>query len=74
MDRRSAAFRPRVTRLRVLRRGWGQFTAEEVTFADVNPAMPGQIEGGSELDLNEILDLDDEEAEMGLAYGRERPN
>ena len=27
-----------------------------------------------EFDVNEILDLDDEDAETGLPYGRERPN
>lgn len=71
--RRSAAFRPRVTRLRVLRRGWGRFTTEEVTIGDLDTERTPSG-GGTVLDLDEILDVDDEDAETGLPYGRERPN
>jgi len=73
MIRRSAAFRPRVTRLRVLRRGWGRFTTEEVTIGDLDTERT-PCGGGTVLDLDEILDVDDEDAETGLPYGRERPN
>jgi len=71
--RQSAAFRPRVTRLRVLRRGWGRFTTEEVTIGDLDTEQTPPA-GGTVLDLDEILDVDDEDAETGLPYGRERPN
>jgi hypothetical protein len=56
----------------VLRRGWGRFTAETVTIADLDPTQPAETRG--EFDDTEILDLDDEDAETGLPYGRERPN
>ena len=72
--RRFAAFRPRVTRLRVLRRGWGRFTAEEVTITDLGLGEPDESGGLDPLDLEEILDLDDEDAETGLPYARERRN
>jgi hypothetical protein len=72
MSRPGAPFRTRVTRLRLLRRGWGQFTAETVTLVDLD------LDDGEQwyrnINLNEILDLDDEDAETGLPYGRERPN
>ena len=71
--RRSAAFRPRVTRLRVLRRGWGRFTTEEVTIGDLD-AEQTRSAGGTVLEIEEILDVDDEDAETGLPHGRERPN
>ena len=74
MSGRRRAFSPRVTRLRVLRRGWGLFTAETVRIADLDPDEADQSAGRSELDLDEILDLDDEGAETGLPYGRKRPN
>lgn len=63
-----------VTRLRVLRRGWGHFVAEEVRIADLDPEEKEQSGVRSESDFTEILDLDDEDAETGLPYGRERPN
>jgi len=72
MNGRGSTFRPRVTRLRVLRRGWGRFTAETVTIADLDPTAGA--EGVEVIDVTEILDLDDEDAETGLPYGRERPN
>jgi hypothetical protein len=74
MYRRLAAFRPHATRLRVLRGGWGRFITEEVTIAGVD--MGGPLESGetTELELTEILDLDDEDAETGLPDGRERLN
>jgi hypothetical protein len=63
-----------VTRLRVLRRGWGKFTAENVTV-HVDPRTTAEARSGTdEIDLTESLDLDDEDAETGLPYGRERPN
>jgi len=68
----SATFRPRVTRLRVLRRGWGQFTAEIVTIADLDPEDTERAE--REIDVTDIFDLEDEDAETGLPRGRERPN
>ncbi len=71
--RRSAAFRPRVTRLRVLRRGWGRFTTEEVTIGDLDTGQTPSA-GGTVLEIDEILDVDDEDAETGLPHGRERPN
>jgi len=71
--RRGPAFTPRVTRLRVLRRGWGRFTTEEVTIGDLDPDEPDTSEG-TVSDLDDILDLDDEDAETRLPYGRERLN
>jgi len=71
--RRSAAFRPRVTRLRVLRRGWGRFTTEEVTIGDLDTEQTRSADG-TVLDVDEILDIDDEDAETGLPHGRERPD
>jgi hypothetical protein len=61
-----------VTRLRVLRRGWGRFTAEEVTLVDLDSQGAGPV--ASEVDLEDVLDLDDEDAEAGLPYGQKRPN
>lgn len=72
MSRFGAAFRTRVTRLRLRRRGWGQFTAETVTLVDLD--LEGEQSAVHDFDQNEILDLDDEDAETGLPYGRERPN
>ncbi len=72
MSRLGASFRTRVTRLRLLKRGWGQFTAETVTLVDLD--LEGEQSAVHDFDQNEILDIDDEEAEMGLPYGRERPN
>jgi hypothetical protein len=72
--RRFAAFRPHVTRLRVLRRGWGRFATEEVTLADLGLGEPDETDGREPLDIDDILDLDDEDAETGLPYGRERRN
>jgi hypothetical protein len=67
------SFRPQVTRLRLLRGGWGRFTEEIVTFGDPDPLE--RVEPGVRVvELDEILDLDDEDAETGLPYGRERPN
>jgi hypothetical protein len=57
----------------VLRRGWGRFTTEEVTIGDLD-TEPTPSAGGTVLDLDEILDVDDEDAETGLPYGPERPN
>lgn len=74
MYRRFAAFRPHATRLRVLGRGWGQFIAEEVTIAGVDLGEPLESGDRPEPELTEILDLDDEDAETGLPYGRERLN
>lgn len=74
MNGRRGAFRPRITRLRVLRRGWGRFTTEEVSIADLDPDEADLTGEGSVLDLDDILDLDDEDAETGLPDGRERPN
>jgi hypothetical protein len=71
--RRSAGFGPRVTRLRVLRRGWGRFATEEVTIGDLDTTQTPS-NGGTVLDLDEILDVDDEDADTGLPYERERPN
>jgi hypothetical protein len=66
------SFRTRVTRLRLLRRGWGQFATETVTLVDLD-LEPEQSEVyGFEID--DIRDLDDEDAEIGLSRGRERPN
>jgi hypothetical protein len=62
-----------VTRLRVLRRGWGKFTAENVRV-DADPANKAESVVLDEIDLTESLDLDDEDAETGLPFGRERPN
>jgi hypothetical protein len=61
-----------VTRLRVLRRGWGRFTAEEVTLVDLD--SQGTRSAASELDVDEVLDPDDEYAETGPTYRRKRPN
>lgn len=72
MTRLGASFRTRVTRLRLLKRGWGQFTAETVTLVDCD--LQDEQSAVHDFDQNEILDIDDEEAEMGLPYGRERPN
>ena len=72
MYRRFAAFRPHVTRLRVLRRGWGRFIAEEVTIADVDLGEP--LESGENPSSIEILDVDGEDADARLPYGRERLN
>lgn len=73
MTRRGASFRTRVTRLRLLRRGgWGQFRAETVTLVDLD--LDGEQSETHEFDVNDILDLDDEDAETGLPYERERPN
>ena len=74
MNRRRGAITPRVTRLRVLSRGWGRFTTETVTIADVDLDEVDDSGGRSELDGDGILDLDDEDAETGLPHGRERPN
>jgi hypothetical protein len=74
MYRRFPAFRPRATRLRVLRRGWGQFITEEVTIAGVDLGGPPESGLRTELELTEILDLDDEDSETGLPDGRERLN
>jgi hypothetical protein len=72
MSRPGASFRTRVTRLRLLRRGWGQFRAETVTLVDLD-LEPEQSEI-HEFEVKEILDLDDEDAETGLPYLRERSN
>lgn len=73
MGRPGAAFRTRVTRLRLLRRGgWGQFRAETVTLVDLD--LESEQSEIHEFDVKDVLDLDDEDAETGLPYGRERPN
>lgn len=72
MSRLGASFRTRVTRLRLLKRGWGRFTAETVTLVDLD--LEGEQSAVHDFDQNEILDIDDEDAETGLPYGRERPN
>lgn len=78
MTRHGASFRTRVTRLRLLKRGgWGQFRAETVTLVDRD--REGEQSETHEFEVNDILevdilDLDDEDAETGLPYGRERPN
>lgn len=72
MSRLDASFRTRVTRLRLRRHGWGQFTAETVTLVDLDPEDSEQRY--RDIDQNEVLDIDDEDAETGLPYGRERPN
>ena len=78
MSRPGASFRTRVTRLRLLRRGWGQFRAETVTLVDLDldreQSETGEFEVNDIREVNDILDLDDEDAETGLPYGRERPN
>jgi hypothetical protein len=61
-----------VTRLRVLRRGWGRFTAEEVTLVDLD--SQGARSAPSDVDLEEVLDLDDEDAETRPTYRQKRPN
>lgn len=71
MSRLGAPLRTRITRLRLLKR-WGQFTEETVTLVDSE--LDDQPSGIRIVELNEILDLDDEDAETGLPYGRERPN
>jgi hypothetical protein len=78
MTRPRASFRTRVTRLRLLSRGgWGEFRAETVTLVDRE--QDGEQSETHEFEVNDvfevdILDLDDEDAETGLPYGRERPN
>ena len=80
MRTRSEVSRIHVTRLRVLRRGWGAFKAEDVMVmvdpdteeADVRSAFDLTEVRGAD-DLIDILDLDDD-AETGLPSGRERPN
>lgn len=72
MSRLGASFRTRVTRLRLLKRGWGQFTAETVTLVDLD--LEGEQSAIHEFEVNDILEVDDEDAETGLLYGRERPN
>ena len=74
MYRRLAVFRPHVTRLRVLRRGWGRFITEDVTIAGVDLGAPLESGERTQLELTEILDVDDEDAETGLPDGRERLN
>jgi hypothetical protein len=71
--RLGAAFRTRVTRLRLLKRGWGQFTAETVTLVDLD-VDESERSGVRVIDLTEIVELDEEDAETGLPYGRERLN
>lgn len=61
-----------VTRLRVLRRGWGWFATEEVTLVDLDSQRARSA--ASEGDLEDVVDLDDEGAETRLPYGRKRPN
>jgi len=58
----------------VLRRGWGQFTAEIVTISDFDSDETERSDARTVGDFNEILDLDDEDAETGLPHARERPN
>jgi hypothetical protein len=72
MKRLSVSFRTRVTRLRLLRRGWGQFRAETVTLVDLD--VEREQSDVHEFEVNDILDLDDEDAETGLPRGRERRN
>ena len=72
MYRRFAAFRPHVTRLRVLRRGWGRFIAEEVKIADVDLGEP--LASGENPSSIEIFDVDDEDADTGLPDVRDRRN
>ena len=78
MTRHGASFRTRVTRLRLLKRGgWGQFRAETVTLVDLD--VEGEQSETHAFEVNDmfevdILDLDDEDAETGLPYGRERSN
>lgn len=78
MSRPGAPFRTRVTRLRLLRRGWGQFRAETVTLVDLDlegeQSETHEFEVNDILEVHDILDLDDEDAETGLPHGRERPN
>jgi len=74
INRRRSPSRPRVTRLRILRRGWGRFTEEIVTIADLDPDEAAGTSVGSVIDVDDILDLDDEDAETGLAYRRDRLN
>lgn len=74
MDRRREISRLHVTRLR-LRRGWGKFTAENVAV-NVDPNKEESVvrSGLDAIDVTEMLDHDDEDAETGLPDGRERPN
>jgi hypothetical protein len=74
VDRRREIARLHVTRLR-LRRGWGKFTAENVAV-NVDPNKEESVvrSGLDAIDVTEMLDPDDEEAETGLPDGRERPN
>jgi hypothetical protein len=78
MSRPGASFRTRVTRLRLLSRGWGQFRAETVTLVDLDlegeRSQTREFEVNDILEVNDIPDLDDEDAETGLPYGRDRPN
>jgi hypothetical protein len=55
----------------VLKR-WGQFTTETVTLVDSR--FDEGVQWSRSIDVDEILDLDDEDAETGLPYGRERSN
>jgi hypothetical protein len=63
-----------VTRLR-LRRGWGKFTAEDVCV-NLDPNKEESVVSSEldDIDLTDILDLDDEDAETGLPDGQERSN
>lgn len=72
MKRLGASFRTRVTRLRLLRRGWGQFRAETVTLVDLD--LEREQSEVHEFEINSIPDLDDEDAETGLPRGRDRRN
>jgi len=74
VNRRHEISRLHVTRLR-LRRGWGKFTAENVAVnVDPNKEQSAVRSGLDAIDITELLDPDDEDAEMGLTDGRERPN
>jgi hypothetical protein len=66
------SFRTRVTRLRLLRRGWGQFATETVTLVDLD--LEREQSEIHEFEIDDIRDLDDEDAETGLPRGRERRN
>ena len=74
VNRRHEISRLHVTRLR-LRRGWGKFTAENVAV-NVDPNKEESVvrSGLDAIDVTEMLDPDDEDAETGLPDGRERPN
>jgi len=54
-----------------MRRGWGRFTAEEVTLVDLD--SQGARSAPSEVDLEEVNDLGDEDAETGPTYRQKRP-